>query len=153
MLAFELRWILKIVYYESRCILVSKFQWLKDYQEVVQKIAYLEMNLERSRKELNRWISGDLAKYKLTAESDGAKLEERIAAIEYELAHKENDLREMKKLIASFGGLENQIIYKKYIEGMTLEKIAEELNYSTQYIYNKHAQMKRLVEFAERYVI
>ena len=132
---------------------MSKFQWLKDYQEVEQEIAYLEMNLERSQKELNRWVNGDLAKYKLTAESDGAKLEERIAAIEYELAHKENDLQEMKKLIASFGGLENQIIYKKYIEGMTLEKIAEDLNYSTQYIYNKHSQIKRMVSFAERYVI
>lgn len=130
---------------------MSKFQWLKDYQEIEQEIAYLEMNLERSRKELSRWVSGDLAKYKLTAESDGAKLEERIAAIEYELAHKENDLQDMKNLIASFGGLENQIIYKKYIEGMTLEKIAEDLNYSTQYIYNKHSQIKRLVSFAERY--
>ncbi|MER1957911.1 MAG: hypothetical protein ABS942_11050 [Solibacillus sp.] len=109
------------------------------------------MSLERSQKELSRWVSGDLAKYKLTAESDGAKLEERIAAIEYELAHKENDLQDMKNLIASFDGLENQIIYKKYIEGMTLEKIAEDLNYSPQYIYNKHSQIKRMVSFAEHY--
>ncbi|MEK5081161.1 hypothetical protein MKX73_19740 [Solibacillus sp. FSL W7-1436] len=132
---------------------MSKFQWLKDYQELEQGIAYLEMNLERSRNELERWVNGDLAKYKLTAESDGAKLEERIAAIEYELAHKVNDLQDMKNLISSFGGLENQIIYKKYIEGMTLEKIAEDLNYSAQYIYNKHSQIKRMVSFAERYVI
>lgn len=128
---------------------MSKFQWLNEYNELQDEIAFIENNLERSQKELKRWIDGDLAKYKLTADSDGAKLEERIEAIEYELAHKMNDLYDMKKIIASFGGLENKILYMKYIEGMTLEKVAEELKYSAQYIYNKHAQIKRMVEYAE----
>ena len=37
-----------------------------------------------------RWSVGDLSKYKLTADSDGAKIEEHIGAIEYELANKMN---------------------------------------------------------------
>ena len=128
---------------------MSKFQWLNDYNELQDQITFIENNLERSQNELRRWVDGDLAKLKLTAESDGAKLEERIEAIEYELAHKMNDLYDMKKIISSFGGLENKILYMKYIEGMTLEKVAEELKYSAQYIYNKHAQIKRMVEYAE----
>lgn len=128
---------------------MNKFKWLNDYKELQDQIHFIENNLERSKNELKRWIDGDLAKYKLEADSNGAKLEERIEAIEYELAHKMNDLYNMKKIIASFAGLENKILYLKYIEGKTLERIAEELNYSPQYIYNKHAQIKRMVGYAE----
>lgn len=54
---------------------------LKDYQKLEEEITYLEFNLERTELELKRWISGDLAKYKLTADSDGAKVEEHIERI------------------------------------------------------------------------
>ncbi|PGR32024.1 hypothetical protein COC64_26240 [Bacillus cereus] len=124
--------------------------WLKDYQKLEQDIAYLDYNLDKTKAELKRWISGDLREVRLTAESEGAKVEERIEAIEYELAHKMNDMYKLKKLISKFRGLENRILKLKYVEGMTLEKIAEELNYSPQYIYNKHAAMREKVEYSNR---
>lgn len=130
---------------------MSKFQWLKDYQEIEERIAYLEDNLSRSKSELARWVNGDLAKYKLTAESDGARLEEKIEVIEIELAHKMNDLNKLKSTVSKFKGLEQKIVFGKYIEGKTLEVIAEELSYSPQYIYNRHAQLKKMVAFAEIY--
>lgn len=108
------------------------FDWLKDYQKLEQDIAYLEYNLDKTKDELKRWISGDLQNVRLTAESDGAKVEVHIEAIEYELAHKLNDMCKLKKLINTFKGLEHKIAYLKYVEGMTLEKIAEKLNYSPQ---------------------
>ncbi|PFV82350.1 hypothetical protein [Bacillus thuringiensis] len=126
------------------------FNWLKVYQELEQNIAYLDYNLEKTKAELKRWISGDLREVRLTAESEGAKVEERIEAIEYELAHKMNDMYKLKSLINTFKGLEHKIAYLKYVEGMTLEKIAEELNYSPQYIYNKHAAMREKVEYSNR---
>ncbi|EOO73370.1 hypothetical protein CN966_30490 [Bacillus cereus] len=126
------------------------FDWLKDYQKLEERIAYLDYNLDKTKAELRRWISGDLQDVRLTAESEGAKVEERIEAIEYELAHKMNDMYKLKKLIRTFKGLENKIAYYKYVESMTLEKIAEELNYSTQYIYNKHAAMREKVEYSRR---
>ena len=49
--------------------------WLKDYQKLEQDIAYLECNLDKTKAELKRWISGDLQNVRLTAESDGAKVE------------------------------------------------------------------------------
>ncbi|MGH0943825.1 hypothetical protein ACQVTS_21600, partial [Bacillus mycoides] len=116
------------------------FDWLKDYQKLEDEIIYLENHLYRSKRELKRWVHGDLAKYKLTVDSEGAKVEEQIEVIEYELAHKMNDLYDLKKVIRTFEGLEHKIMYGKYVEGMTFDKIAEELNYSTQYIYNKHAE-------------
>ena len=40
----------------------------------------------------------------------------------------------LKKLVSTFKGLENRILKLKYIDGMTLERVADELNYSTGYI-------------------
>lgn len=126
------------------------FDWLKDYQKLEEDIDYLDYNLDKTKAELKRWVSGDLREVRLTAESEGAKVEERLEAIEYELAHKMNDMYKLKKLINTFKGLEHRIAYLKYVEGMTLEKIAEELNYSPQYIYNKHAAMRDKVEYSNR---
>lgn len=124
------------------------FEWLKDYKELEDEIGYIEFNLERNKRELERWTIGDLQNVKLQPESNAAKLEETISFIEYELAHKMNDIYDMKKTISTFGGLDHKILYFKYIEGMTLERVAEELSYSTQYIYNKHAQIRRMIEYA-----
>ncbi|HDR4482486.1 TPA: hypothetical protein QCQ09_004126 [Bacillus cereus] len=126
------------------------FDWLKDYQKLEEDIEYLDYNLDKTKAELKRWISGDLREVRLTAESEGAKVEERIEAIEYELAHKMNDMYKLKNLINTFKGLEHKIAYLKYVEGMTLEQIAEQLNYSSQYIYNKHAAMRDKVEYSNR---
>ncbi|MGY2610250.1 hypothetical protein [Bacillus pretiosus] len=124
--------------------------WLKDYQKLEQDITYLECNLDKTKAELKRWISGDLQNVRLTAESDGAKVEERIEAIEYELAHKLNDMYKLKKLVSTFKGLENKILKLKYIDGMKLESVAEELNYSTGYINKKHAEIMRVFRNAEK---
>lgn len=132
---------------------MSKFQWLKDYQQLEYDIAYLEQNLERTKRELKRWVEGDLSKVKLTADSHGAKVEDIIVRIETELAHKQHDLDDIKRLVSTFEGLEHKILVGKYIDGKTLEDVAEELGYSAQYIYNKHAQIKRMVSFAESYSV
>ncbi|MEK4415101.1 MULTISPECIES: hypothetical protein [Bacillus] len=126
------------------------FNWLKEYQRLEEEIAYLEYNLDKTKTELKRWIHGDLQDVRLTAESEGAKVEERIEAIEYELAHKMNDMYKLKKLISRFSGLDNKILKMKYVDGMTLEQIAEEISYSSSHIKKKHAEIVRLIKFVER---
>ncbi len=126
------------------------FDWLKDYQKLEERIAYLDYNLDKTKSELKRWISGDLRDVRLTAESEGSKVEERIEAIEYELAHKLNDMYKLKKLINKFRGLDNKILKMKYVDGMTLEQIAEEISYSSSHIKKKHAEIIRLIKFVER---
>ena len=125
------------------------FDWLKDYQKLEERISYLDYNLDKTKAELKRWVSGDLREVRLTAESEGAKVEERIEAIEYELAHKMNDISDLKDLISTFKGLENQILYGKYVQGKTLEYLAVEFGYSRSYIYQKHAEIMRRIKFAE----
>ncbi len=126
-------------------------KWLQDYQRLEDEITYLEHNLIRSKNELKRWVHGDLAKYKLTPESHGAKLEELIEVIEYELAHKMNDLYNMQKIMKAFKGLESNIIYKKYVEGKTLERIAVEVGYSASYVKKRHAEVVRAVKVVKEY--
>lgn len=126
------------------------FDWLKDYQKLEERIAYLDYNLDKTKAELKRWVSGDLREVRLTAESEGAKVEERIEAIEYELAHKMNDMYKLKKLVSKFRGLDNKILKMKYVDGMTLEQIAEEISYSSSHIKKKHAEIIRLIKFVER---
>ncbi|MEK5021586.1 DUF1492 domain-containing protein [Bacillus sp. FSL K6-0277] len=125
------------------------FDWLKDYHKLEEQIAYLDYNLDKTKAELKRWVSGDLQEVRLTAESEGAKVEERIEAIEYELANEMNDMYKLKNLISKFRGLDNRILKMKYVDGMTLEEIAEDMNYSSSYIYKKHAEIIRRIKFAE----
>lgn len=127
---------------------IISVQWLKEYRRIEEDLFYLESNLERTKREIGRWTTGDLAKYKLEPESKGAKLEEIIEELQYEIAHKMNDLHDIKKMIKKFRGIEQKIIYGKYIEDKTLEEVAEDLGYSAQYIYAKHAQIKRLIDFS-----
>ncbi len=125
------------------------FNWLKIYQELEGEIEYMEFDLQRSKRELKRWISGDLQDVRLTAESEGAKVEERIAAIEYELAHKMNDMWDLNKLIYKFEGLDHQILKLKYVDGLTLANIASELNYNPDYIRRRHAEVMKVVKFVD----
>ncbi|MEI4618034.1 hypothetical protein [Bacillus cereus] len=125
------------------------FDWLKDYQKLEERIAYLDYNLDKTKAELKRWVSGDLREVRLTAESEGAKVEERIEAIEYELANEMNAMYDLMELISKFKGLDNKILVKKYIYGMTLEQIACDLNYSPNYIKRKHAEVRKIIKFVD----
>ncbi|MEC1377347.1 DUF1492 domain-containing protein [Heyndrickxia oleronia] len=125
------------------------YEWLKDYQKLEEELAYLEFNLEQTEIELKRWTSGDLAKVKLQEDSLGAKVEEVIEKIKNDITFKKEQREKLIQLVNTFKGLDNQILKMKYIDGMTLESIAEELNYSASYIYKKHAEMIRMIKFAE----
>lgn len=127
----------------------SLFKWLKDYQKLEEEIAYLEYDLEQTEAELKRWISGDLCDVRLTSDSQGAKVEEIIERKKGELYIKREQMINLVHLISKFKGLENQILKKKYIDGMTLEEVAENMNYSSSYIYKKHAEIIKRIKFAE----
>ena len=102
-----------------------RFQWLKDYQELDEQILYLKWNLNKSKLELNRWVNGDLADVRIEKNSRSASLEENIQKIENEIDLLEEQRKEMLAIINSFKGIDNDIIRKKYIEGCSLELIAE----------------------------
>lgn len=42
-----------------------RFQWLKNYQDLEEQILFMKWNLNKSKLELERWVSGDLANVRL----------------------------------------------------------------------------------------
>ncbi len=127
------------------------YEWLRDYQKLEEEIAYLEYNLEQTERELKRWVSGDLYGVKLQQDSLGAKVEDNIERIKNDLEFKIDQRSKLINLVSTFKGLDHQILKLKYIDGMTLEEIAEELNYSTSHIRKKHAELVRTIKFVEMY--
>lgn len=125
------------------------FQWLKDYQELDEQILYLKWNLNKSRLELDRWVNGDLANVRLEKNSRSSSLEENIEKIERELKLLEEQKQEMLTIIQSFKGVDNDIVRLKYIEGLTLDELAEEIGYSASYIRQRHAEIRKTIDFLD----
>ncbi|MBA0963056.1 MULTISPECIES: hypothetical protein [Enterococcus] len=128
-----------------------RFQWLKDYQELDEQILYLKWNLNKSKLELNRWVYGDLADVRIEKNSRSAYLEENIQKIENEIEILEEQRQEMLAIINSFKGIDNEIIRKKYVEGCSLEIIAEEIGYSASYVRQRHADIRKTLNFLDEY--
>ncbi|MGX7134330.1 hypothetical protein [Enterococcus thailandicus] len=128
-----------------------RFQWLKDYQELEDQILYYEWNLNKSKLELDRWINGDLANVRLNNKSRSSSLEEKIEKISNELAILNQYKEEMLRLIQTFKGLENEIVRMKYIEGLSLEQVAEKTRYSASHIRKKHAEIRSKLDFLDEY--
>ncbi|MCK6145688.1 hypothetical protein [Enterococcus hirae] len=128
-----------------------RFQWLKDYQELDEQILYLKWNLNKSKLELNRWVYGDLADVRIEKNSRSASLEENIQKIENEIDLLEEQRKEMLTIINSFKGIDNEIIRKKYVEGCSLEIIAEEIGYSASYVRQRHADIRKTLNFLDEY--
>lgn len=130
-----------------------RFQWLKDFQEIDEHILYLKWNLNKSKLELERWTNGDLANVRLEKNSRGANLEEKIIQIEREIECLVEQKNEMKVIIDSFKGLDNQIMNYKYIKGMTLEMISEETGYSVSYVQKKHSELRKSIDYLDEYLL
>jgi DNA-directed RNA polymerase specialized sigma subunit len=124
------------------------YEWLRDYQKLEEDIAYLEFNLEQTKRELKRWVEGDLSDVRLTQNSLGSKVEEVLERIRMDLKFKREQKLNLMQLVDKFKGLDNKILKMKYVDGMTLDNIAHELGYSTSHIYKKHAEIIRMIKFA-----
>ena len=132
---------------------LGKFQWLTEYREIEFEIMYLENNLLRTRKELKRYVEGDLSDIKLTAESNGAKLEEHIKRIKNEIEYKRGCLDDIKNTVRRFNQIDHIILYAKYIEGKSFDEIADETGYSKGTIYNKHASLMKTIRYIDGLIV
>lgn len=131
-------------------VVVIKYQWLQEYQKLEEEIEILKWKIRKSEVELERWCDPrDLGKVKITNESNASHLEGNIKRDKAFLGEKELAMEALMIMIERFNGLDNQILKMKYIEGMTLDSIADELKYSNSYIYKKHAEVVRTIKFVE----
>jgi hypothetical protein len=130
----------------------SRYEWLNDYLQLKQDISYLKWNINKTGIEASRWTNGDLANMHVMGKnSRPAKLSAELDRLHAELKWREQAAKDLKELVDCFDGIEEQILRKKYIEGQTLEDIAEELNYSTSYVRQKHAELHRRLDFIDKF--
>ncbi|PGY57447.1 sigma factor-like helix-turn-helix DNA-binding protein [Bacillus thuringiensis] len=121
---------------------------LKDYQMLEEEIAYLEYKFNRIHAELKR--QSKWGKDILSINTGNEETEKILDQLKKKLTFKKEQLQQLVDILSNFKKLEQQILKLKYIEGMTLEGIGTELNYSTHYIKVKHAEIMRRINFAER---
>lgn len=110
-----------------------------------------------NEKELARWSNyvdndGDLAKHQtfLTSLEKQARLKEEICNLNQRVEKLAKERNEIIQMVDKFQGLDQQILKLKYIDGLTLEAIADETDYSYQYIKNKHAELMRMIRFSKK---
>ncbi|WP_228760904.1 sigma-70 RNA polymerase sigma factor region 4 domain-containing protein [Enterococcus mundtii] len=118
----------------------------------------LKIDLKINTRELHRWSNysdgddGDLAKHQkfLTALQKQKYLKGVVERLNDRIERLEKERKEIIELIDQFNGLNNRILKLKYVEGMTLESVAEETGYTYQYIKNKHAELMRIIKFNKK---
>ena len=127
------------------------YQWLKDYKEQEQQISYLKWSLTKSELELERWIYGDLATLNIEKNSRSSILEKNIKRMKQEIERLEKNKQAVKQFVDNLEGIENEIVKLKYIDGMTLEEIAQTTKYSFSYIRQKHSNIRKLTSLVNEY--
>jgi len=116
------------------------------YSDLVLDIEILKEQIELCKAEQKQWwLGGRLVN---TVSLDNAaervdKLSEKIERMEEELQIKTERAEKFNQRLQQYQGLEYKIFYMRYIECKTLKEIAEELNYSYQYIRHIAGQIKK----------
>lgn len=100
---------------------------------------------ERAIKFNYRWIRdvydimNKIEKYQMIVDDERNPPDQReIFAKEIEI--QKQDLEDLKTLVKGFKSEASQLLYKKYVEGYTLEEIAVEMGYSESFARKVHAQ-------------
>lgn len=127
------------------------YDWLKEYLELEEDIRYLQWDIRKSEAELERFSSGDLRNVQLTKRSNSSKLEDNLVKLRSELSFDEHMITNLKNLVSTFKGVDNEILVGKYIKGMTLEEIAFSSNRSYDDIKHKHASIVKCLDFLDDY--
>lgn len=133
------------------------YEWLNSLITIDNELFELKLSLTLNKKELSRWSNyidkdGDLAKHQtfLTALEKQKHLLEVIDHLNQRIEELEKTREEIIQIIDKFNGLNQRILKMKYVEGLTLESIAEKLGYSYSYIKNKHAEIMRMIQFTKK---
>ncbi len=136
--------------------MIRIYEWVTTLMAIDQELYELQLALDLNETELHRWQNysnndGDLAKHHtfLTALQKQARLKEVIES----LGTREEELRKQRQdiidTIEKFQRLDQRILKMKYVEGMTLESVAEETGYTYQYIRSRHADIMKMIRFSK----
>lgn len=122
----------------------QKVEWLKSYQAHDRKIEILTEELSRWNARATKITAGFSSEPKASGSGDKLqKCVEKICEIQSEITQEMVSLKERKKEIEEAIKMlkeksEEDILWYRYIKGMTFEEIAVQMNYSWRQVYRKH---------------
>ncbi len=129
----------------------SRFEWLKEYRGLHDEIIYKQWQLRKAIAESERLSTGDLANVRHDSKSRASKIPAEIAKYKKELHECEEERDQLMIIVNAFTGIDHQILRMKYIEGKTLDEIADELHRSPDLIRKKHAALHRQLDFLDHF--
>lgn len=127
------------------------YEWLNDYLELDEEIKLTEWRIRKAEREEARWTDGDLSHLHLAKKSKGSHVMDSVPAMRRRVAECKAQQAEALELIDTFKDYTQKMLKMKYIDGMTLEEIAEKLGYSAETIRQKHAEARRMLDFLDDY--
>ena len=129
----------------------SRYEWLQEYLDLEERCRYLRWQIRKVRREEERWTDGDLRHIRLNGKSRGSHVLDQLPHLQTELDDCEQDRQELLALVDSFHGYEHDFLKMHYIEGMTLDDIADDPNfpYGIDWIYHKSAELHRTLDFLD----
>lgn len=132
----------------------EEFSWLESYIKIEEILKKTDISIKLKKIEKKRWHpdygSWGVEYNFLTCIRKQDEIEDVIQKLISRKEQLEQDKKEIIELIEKFDSLEQMILKKKYVEGKTLEVVANELGYSYQYIKNKHAEIRRMIKFSKK---
>lgn len=121
---------------------------ISTYRDLLIEIEIYENrldDLERELYALDRLVSTH--KIELDSYVDRHyRITNQIAVIQSILEDKRETQNEVLEKLKGLEGLEYKIAYKRFIEGKTLNEIAEEINYSDSWVMKKSAAVTKKVK-------
>lgn len=119
------------------------------YNDLIKEIDILEYQIEMCIKERRDWSFsrrlGVKVPMQIAAENID-KLSDKIEWLDDKVKEKRQIKDNLEMKLKSLDRLENQVAYKRFIEKKTLEEIAEELNYSVDWIKKVSSKVTRHLE-------
>lgn len=120
------------------------------YNDLIREIDILEYQMETCLAERENWNfwGGRLSRsvpLDIAAERMD-KLAERIEWLTERLERKKGIKAKLEKKLSELESIEYKVAFMRIVEGMTLEEIAEELNYSIGWIKKVSAKVTRNFE-------
>ena len=114
------------------------------YNDLEIDIDILSDQIETLENEIENWWIG--GRFFSTVPMDVAaekvdKLKQKQLRYQEELEIKMHTRNRMKEQLQRYKGVKYKIFYLKYVEGKKLTEVAEEVNYSYQYVREVHSKM------------
>lgn len=127
---------------------MTEYQWFRTLVEIDDEIESIKTQRKIYNIELKRWGTygaGDLANKNTYLTS--IKRQNRIEKILLAMDGREKELLKQRKevisVIEEFKGLDHDILKLRYVKGLKLTQIADELDYSYQHIKNTHSRIMK----------